>query len=61
MTYDTKCFDLAKVFLEDHPHLDTAKNVELLAQQIQDIIEAELKFLEEQWQAVGKDGTDAIV
>ena len=39
MAYDTKCFDLAEAFLEDSPHLATAKRTDELAQLIQTTIE----------------------
>ncbi len=38
-TYDTKCYDLAETFLEDSPHLATAKRTEELAALIQTTIE----------------------
>lgn len=48
MSYDTKCHELAKVFLGDvQPKLDealAAKLAEKLAQEIQDAIEAFLAF-----------------
>lgn len=38
--YDTKCYDLASLFLEDEPHLFTDANSIELAQEIQDCIES---------------------
>ena len=37
--YDVKCYRLACDFLEDHPEIDTNKNRQELAQEIQDSIE----------------------
>ena len=45
MSYDQKCFDLAKAFLEDEPDLDNERGAEELAQAIQEVIEA---WIEEQ-------------
>jgi hypothetical protein len=39
MSYDSKCFDLADTFLQDHPHLWTGRRIGELAQVIQDAIE----------------------
>lgn len=39
MSYDAKCYDLAAIFLGDEPKLHTEKNVQSLAQEIQDLIE----------------------
>jgi hypothetical protein len=38
-TYDVKCFDLAEAFLEDSPHLATARRTQELAALIQTTIE----------------------
>jgi hypothetical protein len=38
-TYDEKCFDLAVLFLSDEPALDTPKNRDELAGDIQALIE----------------------
>lgn len=38
-TYDARCYDLAALFLSDHPHLDTTNRVEALAREIQMVIE----------------------
>jgi hypothetical protein len=39
MPFDVKCRQLADQFLEDEPELDTEKNANDLAQQIQNTIE----------------------
>lgn len=39
MSFDTKCYDLAVVFLADHPRLDNEGTRKYLAQRIQDAIE----------------------
>ena len=39
MTYDKKCYDLAKLFLSDREKHDTAANCSLLAGRIQQTIE----------------------
>lgn len=46
MAYDTKCFDLAEAFLEDHPDLNTQANRDTLAQLIQTTIEDEIAYME---------------
>jgi hypothetical protein len=38
-TYDSKCWDLAEVFLSDEPHLSTTDRIEALAVIIQEAIE----------------------
>jgi len=42
--YDEKCYELAELFLKDHPHLDNETNKDELAQVIQTAIE---DFLDE--------------
>lgn len=49
--FDEKCLDLAKAFLEDHPHIDKAKWARRLAQAIQDAIEIEIEIIEEEAEA----------
>lgn len=39
-SYDPACYELAEIFLYDHPHLATTERIEALAQEIQDAIEA---------------------
>lgn len=39
MSYDSKCFDLAAVFLSDTPDIDNERNRDKLAQHIQTAIE----------------------
>ena len=39
MTYDSRCWDIAEVFLQDHPHLWTDMRVAGLANIIQQAIE----------------------
>lgn len=45
MAYDTKCYDLAEAFLEDHSHLNTEANRHTLAQLIQTTIEDEISYM----------------
>jgi hypothetical protein len=45
MSYDPKCYKLAKAFLEDHPDKNTEENREILAQQIQKEIEETIQYL----------------
>jgi hypothetical protein len=43
MSYDPKCYDLAEAFLEDEDDkLNTAANIDRIAQRIQDNIEDEI-------------------
>ena len=44
MTYDEKCYELALVFLSDHPHINTDAMADELASVIQDTIEDFIKF-----------------
>jgi hypothetical protein len=39
MSYDVKCEELAKAFLDDEPELESDSNIMSLAQTIQDAIE----------------------
>lgn len=39
MSFDTRCHELAVVFLEDNPVISTPENADKLAQRIQDAIE----------------------
>ena len=39
MSYDSKCYQLAREFLDDEPGLNTIENAKELAQDIQDAIE----------------------
>jgi hypothetical protein len=52
-TYDNKCYELAEAFLSDEPEIDTAKNRDQLAKDIQQVIE---DFIES-----AKDGVAASV
>jgi len=47
MSYDPKCYDLAQQFLSDHD-VGTKRNVDRLAQVIQDAIEEFIAELEEE-------------
>lgn len=38
-SFDEKCYELALMFLEDEPHLNTDKNADALACAIQECIE----------------------
>ena len=44
MSYDIKCYDLARDFLDDEPGLNTIGNAKELAQDIQDAIEDFIKY-----------------
>jgi hypothetical protein len=44
MTYDTKCYDLAKAFLEDEPDLLCDEYIDELAKDIQTCIEDFIMF-----------------
>lgn len=44
MAYDSRCYDLAAVFLSDEPELDTEPRREELAQLIQTTIEDHIAF-----------------
>jgi len=45
MSYDQKCYDLAEAFLQDEPTVNTDVSRHVLAQAIQETIEAELRSL----------------
>lgn len=45
MTYDSRCWDLAEVFLQDEPGLNTEVAKHQLACEIQDTIENEITFM----------------
>ena len=47
MSYDSKCYDLAFVFLEDKYRIVPEPNVDALAQRIQETIEDYLKELDD--------------
>jgi hypothetical protein len=47
-TYDTKCYELAEAFLSDEPEIDTEKNRDLLAKDIQQAIEDFIESAKEQ-------------
>jgi hypothetical protein len=47
MSYDTRCYELAKDFLSDELTLGSAAHLEELAQEIQDTIEAKIQELKE--------------
>lgn len=42
MAYDTKCYDLAAAFLEDHPEIETDARCDKLAQLIQTTIDEQI-------------------
>jgi len=44
MSYDPKCYDLAKAFLEDHPEKDCETNRGILAENIQREIEDTIEY-----------------
>jgi hypothetical protein len=45
-TYDEKCYDLAAVFLGDHPHLHQERRIAELAQQVQRTIDGYIEDAE---------------
>lgn len=45
MGYDSRCYDLAAVFLSDSPEKNTEANRDELAQHIQDEIEGWIEFI----------------
>jgi len=45
MGYDSRCYDLAAVFLSDNPEKNTEANRAELAQHIQDEIEGWIEFI----------------
>jgi hypothetical protein len=47
MSYDTKCYNLASAFLEDHPDKNTEANRKELAQCIQSEIEDAIEIMDE--------------
>ncbi|MCA1831195.1 MAG: hypothetical protein LC750_00345 [Actinobacteria bacterium] len=50
MAYDTKCYDLAEAFLEDHAHLNTESRRKTLAQEIQNAIDSEIADMERNYE-----------
>jgi hypothetical protein len=44
MSFDTKCYDLAELFLEDHPMINNERRRKELAQDIQNTIEAYIEY-----------------
>lgn len=50
MAYDTRCYDLAEIFLEDEPHLNTEKRRDALAQWIQHAIESFIETARENYE-----------
>ena len=45
MSYDSRCYDLAALFLSDCPEKNTEENRDKLAQHIQNEIESEIEFI----------------
>lgn len=45
MGYDSRCYDLATVFLAEYPEKNTEENRDKLAQHIQTEIESEIEFI----------------
>ena len=50
MTYDEKCYELALMFLSDHPCLNTDKNADELAMEIQGHIEDWIAFKKDNYE-----------
>lgn len=46
-TYDSRCYDLAKIFLADEPALNNEKAWHSLALNIQQVVEDEIHFMRE--------------
>ena len=59
MTFDTKCYDLASVFLEDEPHLFTDKRCRELAQEIQRTIESYIESEKANYEPPDQPGFEA--
>ena len=55
MSYDSKCYDLAREFLDDEPGLNTIDNAKELAQDIQDAIEDFIEYTRQSGHAKGKE------
>ena len=55
MSYDSKCYDLAREFLDDEPGLNTIDNAKELAQDIQDALE---DFMRERGATAGGGRTE---
>lgn len=45
MAYDSRCYDLAALFLSDNPEKDTEANRKYLAQHIQEEIEGTIQYI----------------
>lgn len=58
-TYDSRCYDLAAVFLEDEPHLDTTDRVEELAAHIQKTIEDWIAYERDNYEPPDPPGFEA--
>jgi len=50
MAYDQRCYDLAEVFLDDSPHLNTERRRDELAQLIQSTIESFISYEESNYE-----------
>lgn len=59
MAFDQKCFDLAEAFLEDQPHLATAKRTDELAQYIQNAIESFIEVENDNYEPPDPPGFEA--
>ena len=44
-SYDSRCYDLAAIFLGDEPDLHSEANIHTLALEIQQTIEDEIQFM----------------
>jgi hypothetical protein len=48
ISYDSRCYDLAEVFLEDEPNLNTDQHKVHLAAFIQEAVESEIQWMRDQ-------------
>jgi hypothetical protein len=48
ISYDSRCYDLAEIFLEDEPNLNTDQHKRELAGRIQETIESEIQWMRDQ-------------
>jgi hypothetical protein len=57
-TYDSRCYDLAEVFLSDEEDLNTDYAKKHLAAHIQDAIESEIQWMRERVQTINSGEND---
>jgi hypothetical protein len=57
-TFDSRCYDLAEVFLEDEEGLNTENAKNHLAAHIQEAIESEIQWMRERVQTINSGEND---